>query len=107
MSQKACRERFASVVYQVALRSLHEVFEADRRGIIKTISVEVGSNTADPATGIPTYILFVVVAAERALFLSFDLSAVVPALTLERSGASVSKNPYGLVAAEVTGVRRS
>jgi restriction system protein len=107
MSQKACRDRFAGIVHQVALRSIHEVFEADRRGLIKTISLEVGSNTVDPATGIPTYIPFVVVGAERQLFLTFDLSAVVPALTLERLGAAVSKNPYGLVAAEISGVRRS
>ncbi|HEV7239170.1 MAG TPA: hypothetical protein VGQ36_08005 [Thermoanaerobaculia bacterium] len=107
MSQKACRDRFASVVHQVALRSIHEVFESDRRGLIKTISLEVGSNTIDPATGLPTYVPFVVVGAERQLFLTFDLSAVVPMLTLERLGAAVSKNPYGLVAAETSGVRRT
>jgi restriction system protein len=107
LSQKACRDRFASVVHQVALRSLHEVFESDRRGLINTIRLEVGSNTVDPATGLPTYIPFVVVGAERQLFLTFDLSAVVPALTLQRLGAAVSKNPYGLVAAEISGVRRS
>lgn len=107
MSQKACRDRFASVVHQVALRSTHEVFEADRRGLIKTISLEVGSNTIDPATGLPTYVPFVVAGAERELFLTFDLSAVVPMLTLERLGAAVSKNPYGLVAAETSGIRRT
>jgi restriction system protein len=106
MSQKACRDRFASVVHQVALRSIHEVFESDRRGLIKTISLEVGSNTIDPATGLPTYVPLVA-GAERQLFLTFDLSAVVPTLTLERLGAAVSKNPYGLVAAETSGVRRT
>jgi restriction system protein len=107
MSQKACRDRFAGVVHQVALRSIHEVFESDRRGVIKTISLEVGSNAVDPATGLPTYIPFMVVGAERQLFLTFDLSAVVPALTLERLGAAISRNPYGLIAAEISGVRRS
>ena len=107
MSQKACRDRFGSVVHQVALRSIHEVFESDRRGIIRTISLEVGSNTIDPATGLPTYVPFVVAGAERQLFLTFDLSAVVPMRTLERLGAAVSKNPYGLVAAETSGVRRT
>jgi restriction system protein len=107
MSQKACRDRFASVVHQVALRSIHEVFESDRRGLIKTISLEVGSNIIDPATGLPTYVPFVLAGAERQLFLTFDLSAVVPMLTLERLGAAVSKNPYGLVAAETSGIRRT
>jgi len=41
-------------VHQVALRSFHEVFEADRRGLIRSISLEVGTETIDPATGVET-----------------------------------------------------
>lgn len=107
LSQKECRERYAGAIHQVALRSFHEVFESDRRGLIKTISLEVGTNTIDPATGQRTYVPLVIAAAERESFLAFELSAVVPALTLGRLGAAVSKNPYGLVAAERSGVRRS
>lgn len=107
LSQKESRERYAAAIHQVALRSFHEVFESDRRGLIRTISLEVGTHTIDPATGQPTYLPFVIAAAERESFLDFDLSAVVPALTLGRLGAAVSKNPYGLVAAEGSGVRRS
>lgn len=106
LPQKQCRDRYTSAVHQVALRSFHEVFEADRRGLIKTISLEVATNTIDPATGRDTYDPFVVAGAERKAFLAFDLSAVVPALTLGHLGAAVSKNPYGLVAAERSGVRR-
>ena len=106
-SQKECRERYAGAIQQVALRSFHEVFESDRRAHIKTISLEVGTNTIDPATGQPTYVPFVIAAAERESFNAFDLSAVVPALTLVRLGAAVSKNPYSLVSAERAGVRRS
>lgn len=40
LSQKECRERFASAVHQVALRSFHEVFESDRRGLIQTIPLK-------------------------------------------------------------------
>jgi restriction system protein len=107
LSQKLCRDRYAGAVYQVALRSIHEVFESDRRGLIKTISLEVGTEAVDPATGRETYVPFVVVGAEREAFLTFDLSAVIPALTLDRLGAALSKNPYGLVAAETSGVRRA
>jgi restriction system protein len=91
----------------VALRSIHEVFEADRRGLIKTISLTVGTETIDPATGRHTYVPFVVVGAEREAFLTFDLSAVVPESTLSHLGAAVSKNPYALAPADTTGVRRS
>jgi restriction system protein len=107
LSQKACKDRYASAVDQVALRTLHEIFEADRRGLIKTISLEVGTETTDPATGNHTYIPFAAVAAERETFLSFDLTGVVPSATLEHLGASVSKNPLGLVAADTSGIRRS
>ena len=107
LSQKECRERFATAVHQVALRSFHEVFESDRRGLIQTISLEVGTNTVDPATGKRVYVPFVIAAAERQAFLAFDLSAVVPALTLGHLGAAVSKNPFGLVSAERAGVRRA
>ena len=107
LSQKDCRDRYAGAIHQVALRSFHEVFESDRRGLIKTISLELGTNTIDPATGQRTYVPFVIAAAERESFRAFDLSAVVPALTLGRLGAAVSKNPYSLVAADRSGVRRS
>jgi restriction system protein len=107
LSQKACKDRYVSIVEQVALRSLHEVFEADRRGLINTIALELGTDTIDPATGRETYVPFVAVAAERDSFVEFDLAAVVPAATLELLGAAVSKNPYGLVPADTTGVRRA
>ncbi len=106
LSQKACRDRYASAVHQVALRSIHEVFEADRRGTIKTVSLEVGASAVDPATGQQGYVPFVVVAAERETFRKFDLAEVTPHLTLEHLSAAVSKNPFGLVPAETTGVRR-
>jgi restriction system protein len=107
LAQKACKDRYAGAVHQVALRSMHEVFEADRRGLIRTISLEVGTETIDPATGKRAYVPFVAVAAERATFMEFDLSAVVPSATLDRLGAAVSKNPHGLSAVDVSGVRRS
>lgn len=107
LSQKECRDRYAGATHQIALRSFHEVFECDRRGLIKTISLEVGATGIDPATGNRTYVPFVIAAAERESFLVFQLSAVVPALTLGRLGAVVSKNPYSLIAAEGSGVRRS
>lgn len=102
-----CKTRYVGAVHQVALRSLHEVFEADRRGLIKTISLEVASQTTHPGTGNVVRIPFVVVAAEREKFVEFNLAAVVPAATLEHLGAAVSKDPFNLVAVEKKGVRRS
>lgn len=97
LSQKAAKDRYANAVHQIALRTLHEVFEADRPGHIRTISLTVEVATNDPATGQPTRAVLVAVAAERQHFLGLDLARVVPAATLEHLAASVSKNPAGLV----------
>lgn len=107
LPQKAAKDRYAGAVHQAALRSLHEVFEADRRGLIRSISLEVGTETIDPATGNQTHVPFVAVAADRDTFAQLDLSGVVPTATLAHLGASVSKNPLGLVPAGTSGIRKS
>ena len=107
LSKKECKDRYTGAVNQVALRSLHEVFEADRRGIIKTISLEVGTETSDPATRQLGFRVFVAVGAERESFLKLNLSDVDPPATLDYLGAAVSKNPYELVVANTSGIRRS
>lgn len=105
LSQRAQKDRYSEAVHQVALRTLHEVFEADRRGIIQTIALQVGTECPHPATGQTSFILFVAVAADRDSYMALDLSAVVPAATLEHLGASVSKNPFALTEASGKGVR--
>ena len=107
LSQKARKDRYTSALDQVALRSIHEVFEADRRGLIKTVSVEVGTEAADPATGVHKFITLAAVAAEKGAFLEFDLSALVPRVTMQHLGAALSKDPYGLIAVDTSGVRRA
>lgn len=103
---KALKDRYSSVLHQVALRTLHEVFEADRRRCVETISLTVSTTGVDAATGLPTTTPLVAVATDRATFEPIDLSLVVPAATLEHLGALVSKNPYGLVAIDTSkGVR--
>lgn len=107
LSQKARKDRYAGAVQQVALRSFHEVFEADRRGIIKTISLEVRTKALDPATGREAYIPFVAAGAERDAFMEINLAGVVPSATLNNLGAAVSKNPFELVPADTKGIRRT
>jgi restriction system protein len=107
LTQKESKERYAGAVHQVALRSIHEVFEADRRGLIRTISLEVGTNTIDKATGKETYVPFVAAGAERDKFLEFDLSSVLPSATLAHLGATISKDPFNLAPADLSGIRRA
>jgi restriction system protein len=107
LSKKEQKDRYCSVIYQVAIRSFHEVFEADRRGLIKTISLEVGTNDTDPATGLKGFIPFVGVSAKKESFMEFDLTNLVPIATLKHLGAAISKDPIGLLAANVSGIRKS
>lgn len=106
LSKKDQKDRYASVVHEIALRALHEIFEADRAGKIQTIMLQVATEARDPATGCEQCVIFVGVAAERQSFMEFDLHNVVPFATLEHLGAAISKNPFDLVGIDsVPGVR--
>lgn len=107
LTAKDLRDRYSGVVHNIALRSVHEVFEADRRELIHSVSLELGTETINPATGRQTYVQFVALAVSREQFLSLDLTAVVPAATLDHLRAVVSKNPHALAAVDGNGVRRA
>lgn len=106
-SQKASKDRYATAVHQVALRTLHEIFESDRRALINTLSLNVGTSEIDPATGVKKDITYVAVATEREAFMAIELASVLPSATLDHLGAAVSKNPFGLVGVTTSGVRKS
>lgn len=106
LAAKVQKDRYASIVHQVALRTLHEVLEADRRGCIDTISLTVATTGIDSATGQVATTPLVAVATDRATFEAIDLANVVPQATLGHLGAVISKNPHGLVAIDTSkGIR--
>lgn len=106
LTQKEQKERYANAVAQVALRTLHEVFEADRVGRIQTISLTVVTRAIDPGTGQLVETPLIAVATDRSTVESIDLANVVPTATLAHLNAVVSKNPFGLVAIDMSkGVR--
>ena len=107
LSAKAQKDRYTSAVHQVTVRTLHEVFEADRAGKIRSIALTMGVNRIAPATGRPEYVPLAIVAADRDTFDSFDLANIVPAATLNHLGAALSKSPFDLVPADTArGVRQ-
>jgi restriction system protein len=91
------RSIYAAVVAQVALRTLHELFEADRGEKIETVVLNGFVNTIAPATGKPVTPHLVTVRASRDRFLELDLAAVEPLACLKGLNASVSPNPAELV----------
>jgi restriction system protein len=88
---------YSSVVAQVTIRTLHELFEADRQQKLETIVFNAYVNTVDPATGKPVSPHLVTVRTSRDLFLSLDLRNVEPLACLKGLNASVSKSPSELV----------
>jgi len=107
LPKKEQKDRYSNAIYQVAVRSIHEIFEADRAGRIQTIALTVATETLDPATGLARRTSLVAVAAERTSFLTFDLSNIVPLATLQHLGASMSKDPFALIGIDGTqGVRQ-
>ncbi|UAC01839.1 hypothetical protein Dvina_23400 [Dactylosporangium vinaceum] len=103
---KQQKDRYAGAVWQVAVRTLHEVFEADRAGKIRSVALTVSTRTIAPATGLPEAVPLVIVAADRDTFTAFDLANVVPHATLLHLGAALSKSPFDLAPADSSaGVR--
>jgi restriction system protein len=99
--------RYANAVWQVAIRTLHEIFEADRAGKVRSVALTVGTSHLSPATGLPEDVPLAIVAVDRETFASFDLAKVEPQATLTHLGAAVSKSPFDLIPADTSaGVRR-
>jgi restriction system protein len=106
VTAKESKDRYANAIAQVAVRTIHEVFESDRAGRIQTIAVTVGTSAVNPATGLTGFVPFTAAAADRASFMQFDLSQAVPSATLQHLGAVVSKNPFDLLPIDTSqGVR--
>lgn len=107
LSQKDQKERYAKAIHETAIRSIHEVFEADRAGKIKSISLTIDTERISPSTGLPEVITLAIVAAAREQFMKFELSQVQASATLEHLGAAISKNPFALTPADTSrGVRQ-
>lgn len=98
---KEQKERFANLLDCVALRTLHEVWEADRDGKVRSISLVAGVEHIDPALGVETVTPLLAVAVQREDFLKIDLSRATPSESLKYLNATVSKDPRGLKAVEV------
>jgi restriction system protein len=88
---------YSSVVAQVALRTLHELFGADHTGYIDTLVLNCVVDGVDPATGIAVRPVLLTVRTTREVFDSLDLARVEPFACLRHLGAGVSKSPQELL----------
>jgi len=95
--QSQIKTVYSSVVAQTSLRTVHELFEADRDAKIETIVFNGYVDTIDPATGKPSSPHLVTLRVSRETFLALDLGSVEPLACLKGLNASVSKSPSELV----------
>jgi restriction system protein len=91
------RDIYQDVVASIALRTLHEVIEADEQNHIAVIVLNACVNAVDPATGrdIKPCLLSVRTTKER--FVEIDLRKVEKKACLRNLGAQVSPQPAELL----------
>lgn len=87
------RDIYASLISQITLRTLHEIFEADRAGLVETLVFNGIVRTTDPATGKSVSPCLVTLRTTVDVFGQLDLSKVEPTSCLMHLNASVSKRP--------------
>ncbi|OQW79346.1 MAG: restriction endonuclease [Proteobacteria bacterium ST_bin14] len=72
------KANFESACYQICLRTIHELFEADEYGNINDILFNGFVNYVDPATGVERRACLLSVLVNKATFSAIDLSRVEP-----------------------------
>jgi restriction system protein len=87
------RERYQDLVAALALRTIHEVFEADQGNHLEIVVFNGYVQTVDPATGraIRPYLISVRTIKDR--FISLDLGRIDKRACLRNLGAQVSPRP--------------
>ena len=65
VSKAELKRRYLSIVNQVCLRTMHEIFESDRKPIINSASITVGTIAHDAATGLERFIVLAGLTSSR------------------------------------------
>jgi restriction system protein len=91
------RGLYASVVAQVTLRTLHELFAADTAQHVQSIVFNGHVDSIDKGTGKPVRPCLVTVRTTREAFGGLNLAQVEPNACLKALNASVSPSPAELV----------
>jgi restriction system protein len=87
---------YSSLIAQITIRTIHELFEADRAKHLETIVFNGYVDSIDRGTGKHLRECLATVRVVRDIFLDFDLSRVDPIACLKVLNASVSKVPEEL-----------
>ncbi|WP_376743292.1 restriction endonuclease [Ensifer canadensis] len=78
ISERDQKANFDSICYQICLRTLHELFEADEHGNVDAILFNGFSTTVNKATGKDTRSCIMSVLVKKSEFMEIDLARVDP-----------------------------
>ncbi len=98
MARKRRRLLYASVLAQIGLRTIHEVFTADRSKKIDSIVFDGYADGINPSSGQPGRFSLVALAITRQQFNCLDLSQVEPRACLKGLNGRLSSKPDQLLA---------
>ncbi|HET9591281.1 MAG TPA: restriction endonuclease [Solirubrobacterales bacterium] len=87
---------YSSMLSQIALRTVHEIFEADRWKHVETIVYNGVVDSIDKKTGQPARVCLISLRTTRDSFEALQLERVDPEECLRGLGAGVSKKPAEL-----------
>lgn len=96
-TKRDLKERYETYVCALALRSMHEIFEADRNNVINVVAISVSVKHISQATGNLARTRILEAATDRNTFDALNLKSVVPRAAFEALGGALSKNIFGLV----------
>ena len=95
--QAQVKALYASAVAQIAVRTVHELLNADAGRHIDTVVFNGVVDTTDPGTGLRVRPCLVTLRTTRDVFGELDLAHVQPLACLKHLSAAVSKSPAELV----------
>lgn len=95
--QPQIKALYASIVAQVAIRTLYELFRSDKGGHLDTVVFNGVVDTTDPGSGRRIRPCLVTVRTTRESFSELDLSHIEPLACLKHLSAGVSKSPAELL----------
>jgi restriction system protein len=92
VSNSWLKRTYDEVLYQIALRTIHEIYRADESEVIKSIAFNGWVQSVDKATGLDTHGCILSVQAGREEFLQINLNQVEPSACFRKlKGIASSK----------------
>lgn len=91
--QSEIKELYQDTVAAIAIRTIHEVFEADQHNYVEVVTFNGFVTTTDPATGKNIHPCLISVRTSKNSFLELSLSRIDKPICLRNLGAHVSSSP--------------